>query len=154
MILHGTARRHSLRILTLTALAAALLAAFGCTPVGTPGTDPGPGTTPASGPMAADIVIVDDPTGGSGVTDLACTFEVTQLGTEGNEPVQIRVDWSASCGTHKSQSFAFRGAEETFTATYEDPTGAPIGMTFWATIRWTDSRGPHAIRSASAVCTY
>jgi hypothetical protein len=149
-----------LRGLTLIATVGILIGSFGCTPVGTPGTNPSPGTdpvpgpTPTSGPMAADVVILDDPTGGTGVTDLACTFEMTQLGTDGNEPIQVRVDWSASCGTHKSETFTFRGSDEAFTSTYEDPTGMPISMTFWATIHWTDSRGMHVLRSASAACTY
>jgi hypothetical protein len=150
----------ALRALALVAVAGCLVATFGCslfTTPGTnpgPGTDPGPGPTPVSGPMAADIIVVDDPTGGRGITDLACTFEVTQLGTSGNEPIQIRVDWQASCGTHKSETFTFRGADEVYTSTYEDGTGTPLSMTFWATIHWTDSRGSHVVRSASAACTY
>ena len=153
----GSASR--LRILFLAAVGGLVLASVGCTQIVTPGPGPGtdptpPGTTPASGPMSADVTIVDDPTGGKGVTDLACTFEVTQLGTDGTDPIQIRVDWSASCGTHKSETFTFRGSHEVYTSTYEDPTGSPIGMTFWATIRWTDSRGAHVLRSASAACSY
>ncbi len=149
-----------LRGLTLMIAVGILMASFGCTPVGMPGTnpgpgaDPGPGPAPSSGPISADIVIVDNPIGGKGVTDLACTFEATQLGTDGSEPIQIRVDWSATCGTHKSEVFTFRGGDEAFTSTYEDPTGAPLGMTFWATVAWTDARGSHVVRSASAACSY
>jgi hypothetical protein len=141
-----------LRALGLAATAALLFTAFGCAPVAGPGTGPGPGPGPGSTPLpiAADIVIVDDPVGGSGASELACTFEATQLGTEGSESIQIRVDWSASCGTHKSETFTFRGPDQVFTSTYEDPTGMPLGMTFWATITWVDSRGKHVLRSASA----
>ena len=134
------------RTLSLMATAALLLAAFGCAPVAGPGT--GPGST--SLPIAADIVILDDPVGGADASELACTFEATQLGVDGNQPIQIRVDWSASCGTHKSEMFTFRGPDQVFTSTYEDPTGMPISMTFWATITWADSRGRHALRSATA----
>ena len=140
------------RALGLMATAALLLAAFGCAPVAGPGT--GPGTNPDPGstslPIAADIVILDDPVGGAGASEIACTFEATQIGVEGNQPVQIRVDWSASCGTHKTETFTFRGPDQVFTSTYEDPTGMPLGMTFWATITWVDSRGKHVIRSATA----
>jgi hypothetical protein len=140
------------RTLGLTAGAALLLVAFGCAPVAGPGT--GPGTNPGPGstslPIAADIVILDDPVGGAGASEIACTFEATQIGVEGNRPIQIRVDWSASCGTHKSEAFTFRGPDQVFTSTYEDPTGTPISMTFWATITWVDSRGKHVVRSASA----
>jgi hypothetical protein len=139
-------------MLGLMAGAALLFAAFGCAPIagpGTgPGTDPGPGST--SRPIAADIVILDDPVGGPGASEIACTFEATQIGVEGNQPVQIRVDWSASCGTHKTETFTFRGPDQVFTSTYEDPTGMPLGMTFWATISWVDSRGKHVVRSATA----
>ncbi len=127
----------------------------GCSLLTPPGSDgPGtvPGTDPATGAMAADVIILDDPAGGKGVTDLACVFEATQLGTSGAAPIQIRVDWSASCGTHKSETFTFRGGQEVFTSTYEDPSGYPLGMTFWATIRWTDSRGSHVLQSADAAC--
>ena len=134
------------RALGLMAIAALLLAAFSCAPVAGPG--PGPGST--SLPIAADIVILDDPVGGAGASEVACTFEATQIGVDGNQPIQIRVDWSASCGTHKSETFTFRGPDQVFTSTYEDPTGMPISMTFWATITWVDSRGKHVLRSASA----
>jgi len=134
------------RALGLMAIAALLLAAFSCAPVAGPGT--GPGST--SLPIAADIVILDDPVGGAGASEVACTFEATQIGVDGNQPIQIRVDWSASCGTHKSETFTFRGPDQVFTSTYEDPTGMPISMTFWATITWVDSRGKHVLRSASA----
>ena len=140
------------RTLGLMAGAALLLAAFGCAPVAGPGT--GPGTNPDPGstslPIAADIVILDDPVGGAGASEIACTFEATQIGVEGNQPVQIRVDWSASCGTHKTETFTFRGPDQVFTSTYENPTGMPLSMTFWATITWVDSRGKHVLRSASA----
>lgn len=140
------------RTLGLMATAALLLAAFGCAPVAGPGTDPGadPGPGSTSLPIAADIVILDDPVGGADASELACTFEATQLGVDGNQPIQIRVDWSASCGTHKSEAFTFRGPDQVFTSTYEDPTGMPISMTFWATITWVDSRGKHTLRSATA----
>lgn len=146
------------RSLTVVAVVGALGALFGCSLFTTPGTGPGPGSdpgpTPVGGLVSADIVIVDHPVGGSGVTDLACTFEATQLGTDGSDPIEIQVDWSASCGTHKSEVFTFHGGDEVFTSTYGDPAGAPLGMTFWATVRWTDARGSHTVRSASAACTY
>jgi hypothetical protein len=156
----GTPRHGALwtRALLAVATVGAVGTLLGCTLFSTPGTGPGPGTDPGtgpvSGPMAADIVIVDDPSGGKGVTDLACVFEVTQLAQDGSDPMEIRVDWSASCGTHKSETFTFRGSSELFTSTYEDASGMPLSMTFWATIRWTDSRGSHVLRSASAACTY
>ncbi len=139
------------RALFLVAPAALLLASFGCSPtsgIGT-GPGPGPGPGPTSLPIAADIVILDDPVGGHGASSLACTFEATQVGTEGDMPIQIRVDWSAPCGTHKTETFTFRGAAQVFTSTYEDPTASPLSMTFWATITWMDRRGKHTIRSAS-----
>jgi hypothetical protein len=148
----GAARR-ALPILVAVLVAAALAGLAGCSPFPAPGTDDGPAAGPTSRPMAVDILVVDDPVGGQEVSNLACTVEATQLGVEGSEPVQIRVDWSASCGTHKSETFTFRGGRETFTSTYEDPTGQPLRMTFWATVRWTDSRGAHAVRSASAACS-
>jgi len=115
----------------------------GCSLGGSPG-------TPTAAPLAADVTILDDPRGGGGVVELSCAFEVTQIGTDLGEPITIQVDWSASCGTHKTETFTFRGGSEVFTSTYEDPTGYPITMTFWATIRWEDGRGPHMVRSASA----
>ena len=153
-----------MRTLAKLGLIAALLVPYaalvGCSLVGTPGVTPDPGAGPGvgpdpiSGPMSVDVAVVDDPVGGRGVTDLSCTFEATQPGTDGTSPVQIRVDWSAPCGTHKSETFTFRGGQETFTSTYGDPAGYPLGMTFWATLRWTDSRGSHVVRSADAACTY
>jgi hypothetical protein len=118
---------------------------------GVPGTPPG--TSTGGVPLTADVAILDEPVGGRNITDLACTFEATQIGTEEGNPVVIQVDWSASCGTHKTETFTFRGGSEVFTSTYEDPTGYPITMTFWATIRWEDSRGRHTLRSASAAPT-
>ena len=132
-------------------LAAAGVALAGCTALNTtPGTGPGP----AAGLMAAAVAVMDAPIGGSGVTDLTCSFEVTQLPGEGTDPIYLRVDWTASCGVHKSEVFAFDGGYKVFTSRYEDSSGQPIGMTFWAAISWQDSEGSHAIRSANAVCAY
>ncbi len=128
------------RALGAAAVASFLFVAFGC----------GPGAGSASLPIAADIVILDGPVASHGASELACTFEATQVGAEGDAAVQIRVDWSASCGTHKTETFTFRGPDQTFTSTYEDPVGLPLAMTFWASITWVDSRGRHVIRSASA----
>jgi hypothetical protein len=128
----------------VAAAAASLLGLLaGCSLGGSPGTS-------AGAPLAADVTILDEPVGGRGAVELSCTFEVSQIGTELGDPITIQVDWSASCGTHKTETFTFRGGSQAFTSTYEDPTGYPIAMTFWATIRWEDSRGPHTLRSASA----
>jgi len=139
--------------LGLATVAALLLAAVGCSlaPGGGAGSDSGSGSP--SLPIAADVVILEDPVGGYGASDLACTFEATQVGAEGTAPIQIRVDWSAPCGTHKTETFTFRGPDQVFTTTYQDPAGLPLSMTFWASITWVDPRGRHVVRSASAAPT-
>lgn len=138
---------HLRRVVAVAAVGLLSLLA-GCSLGGSPGGPPG---TSAGAPLAADVKILDDPRGGGGAVELSCAFEVTQIGTDLGEPITIQVDWSASCGTHKTETFTFRGGSEVFTSTYEDPTGYPITMTFWATIRWEDSRGRHTLRSASAM---
>jgi hypothetical protein len=151
--------RHSATFASwVLALLAAVATLTGCSLATLPGGDPGPapepGPGPSAGPLSVEIVIVEDPVGGRGVSDVACTFEADQLGVDGSTPVTVRVDWSAPCGTHKSETFTFRGGHETYTSTYGDPAGTPLGMTFWATIQWVDARGSHVVRSADAACTY
>ena len=137
---------HSLRILRgllLLAAAAGLLGgAAGCALLGT--------DAPPQGLLAAEVTIVADPVGGSDVATLSCTFQVSELVGEGSGPVSVSARWAASCGTHKSEVFQFKGGDATFTTTYSESGGYPITKTFWVEIMWLDARGSHALRSASA----
>jgi hypothetical protein len=102
--------------------------------------------------LAAEVTIVADPVGGSDVATLSCTFQVSELVGEGSGPVSVSARWAASCGTHKSEVFQFKGGDATFTTTYSESGGYPITKTFWVDITWLDARGSHTVRSAAAAC--
>jgi len=125
---------------------AAMLMAQGCVQ---PILGEGSGASSSDG-MDADVRIVSHPEGGTGVLELACIFEVTEVPGSGNLPIPLYVSWTAPCGTHKTESFLFEGGRQVFESLYSEG-GYPIGMTFWATITWTDSRGPHTVVTDVAV---
>ncbi len=133
-------------ILTLATAFGLLGVASGCSLVGAGGTTP----PPEGGLMAADVTVVSDPMGGADVSALSCTFQVSELAGGGTGPVQLNARWIAPCGTHKSETFQFKGGDATFTTTYSESGGYPITKTFWVEITWLDARGSHALRSASA----
>ncbi len=127
----------------------------GCSPTG--------GITPPTGGLlTAEVAVVSDPTGGTGVSSLSCTFEVAEVPSSTSSlisasaepaPITIRADWTASCGIHKSETFTFTGGTQTFITSYEDPGGYPLTMDFWVALSWTDARGSHVVRSATANVT-
>jgi len=144
-------------LVLLVVLAAGLAQA--CTQVVAPdlgdGNDVGGGIVdpiPASGPMETDIRIVTDPQGGTMISELSCAFEVSEVPGTGSDPVVIQVNWTAPCGTHKTEAFLFDGGTQVFESMYAEP-GGYIGMTFWADISWSDGTGTHRIRSDTAACT-
>jgi len=113
-------------------------------------TEPGGGAA-SRGSMDAEVRVTSQPRGGTNVSELACTFEVTQIPGTGSEPLAIFVSWVAPCGVHKTETFLFEGGTEMFESIYTEG-GYPIGMTFWATITWKDSRGNHTLASDVAPC--
>ena len=115
----------------------------GCSPTG---------DVPSAGAMSAEVTVVADPDGGTDVTSLSCTFEVTEIPGAGSGAITIRASWAASCGVHKTESFAFTGGTKTFLTTYEE-SGYPLNKTFWVEIQWQDARGSHVVRSDQAPCS-
>jgi len=108
---------------------------------------------PTAGAMNAEVSVVADPEGGTDVSSLSCTFEVTEIPESGTAPIAVRASWAASCGVHKTEAFTFTGGTKTFLTTYEELGGYALNKTFWVEIRWQDARGSHLVKSASAPCS-
>jgi len=104
------------------------------------------------GPMIAEARVVSQPRGGTNVTELSCTVEMTEIPGDGADPIAVQVDWVAPCGTHGTEVFLFHGGSQAFESSYSEG-GYPIGMTFWAVITWHDALGSHRIQTDVAVCS-
>jgi len=105
------------------------------------------------------VSIISQPTGGSYVTMVSCTFEGTATDAMGGDddfpdPIVLTATWHSSHGTYPGGTVAWThgGQYQTKTVSKSAPSGMHLDKPFWCELTWKDAEGGHLIVSDTAYC--
>ncbi len=109
-------------------------------------------------PTIVNVVITENPSGGSRQRSVAVAYDVTMSGEI--RPIDLTIEWWWENGFHTNEKII---ATEVFTmnagsivsksSVYSVDAGYYLLNYHWVKIKWTDESGQHVIESAKAYCS-